>query len=93
MRASVVMLGAVLGLTACGPIPLAQAERECLEQARLAERPRGEVGIFAGTGGVATQIGVTVSTDYLAGRDPEEVYQSCVLRRSGEMPRRPYRIS
>jgi hypothetical protein len=83
----------LLALVACGPIPVAQAERECLEQARLAERPRGHVGIMAGNFGVQTSLGLEVSTDYLAGRDPEEVYTQCVMRRSGEAPRRPYRLS
>ena len=91
MRAPVAMVGVALALAACAPLPLADAERECLRDARLAERPGGEIGIFAGNGGVQTTVGVEISTDYLRGKDPEDVYQSCVLRRSGEMPRRPYR--
>lgn len=85
--------GGMLALVACGPIPVAEAERECLRDARLAERPRGELGIFAGNGGVQTTVGLEISTDYLSGKDPEEVYRSCVMRRSGVLPRRPYRMS
>ena len=40
-----------LGLAACGPVPVEQAERSCLRDAELAQRPRGEVAIGVGTGG------------------------------------------
>jgi hypothetical protein len=78
-------------LSACGPVSLAQAERECLSQARLAEQPRGSVGIGVGSDGKPKLRGnVTITSDYLRGRDPSQVYQNCVVRRSGEFPSRSY---
>ncbi|MDB6178496.1 hypothetical protein PAF17_13415 [Paracoccus sp. Z330] len=80
-------------VSACGPVPVEQAEASCLRDAELAARPRGEVrmGVLAGSGGyqgVAGQIDLDVSTDYLAGRDPSDVYNKCVIRRSGQYPTR-----
>ena len=34
---------ALAGLAACGPIPVDEAERLCLEQAQGSVRPRGKV--------------------------------------------------
>ena len=82
------------GLAACGPVPVEQAERACMDSARLAERPRGnvELGVGVGNGGPRTmgRVEIDVSSDYIMGRDPSQVYQSCVLRRSGQLPTRPY---
>ncbi len=87
MRAGLVL---VL-LAACGPIPLAQAERECLQDARLAEQPRGYVFVDVGSDGKPAVSGeVGISTDFLAGRDPSQVYNACVKRKSGAFPSRPY---
>ena len=80
-----------LCLSACGPVSLAQAEAECLTQARLAEQPRGTVGVGIGSDGKPKLRGhVTITSDYLQGRDPSQVYQNCVVRRSGEFPSRSY---
>ncbi|MDO5646732.1 hypothetical protein [Paracoccus sp. (in: a-proteobacteria)] len=80
-------------VTACGPIPVEQAERACLRNAELAVAPRSQVhmGISTGSGGprVAGGFKVEMSSDYIAGRDPAEVYDRCVMRRSGQMPNRP----
>lgn len=90
MRQSLALL-AVLPLIACGPVSLAQAERECFERARLAEQPRGELGVGIGPDGRRHGFGeITISSDYLQGKDPDQVYQNCVYHRSGEMPTRPY---
>ncbi len=81
----------LLPLLSCGPVSLAQAERECLHQARLAQQPRGSIGVGVGSDGQAKVVGdITISSDYLTGRDPAQVYDSCVVRRSGEMPSRPF---
>lgn len=75
----------------CGPVPLAQAERSCLDRARMAEQPRGTLGIGTSSrGGSYGGLALEVSSDWLAGRDPSAVYQECVVSRSGQMPRRPY---
>ena len=84
----------VLGLavlSACGPIPVEVAEQQCLEPAQLAQRPRGSVGIVAdSSGNVGTTFSIGISADYLAGKDPDQVYASCVYGRSGQNPTRPY---
>jgi hypothetical protein len=80
----------LLGIAACGPVPLAEAERVCVEQARLAKQPRGELAVGVGSDGWS-EVGfeVEVTSDYLAGNDPEAVYVSCVRQRAGQMPSRP----
>lgn len=79
----------LLMLAACAPIPVDEAERQCLAEARAARAPQGEVLVGGGTGGFGAQVTIDVSTDYLAGRDPAAVFDACVLRRSGNPPSRP----
>lgn len=88
MRTAVLLALALLA--ACGPIPRAEAERQCYERARLAMQPRGEVrmGMNSEVGAVAG-FEIAVSSDYIQGRDPAQVYESCVYQRSGELPSRP----
>ena len=76
-------------LAGCGPMTLAEAERQCFERARLAQQPRGDVYIGGGTNGAVAGIDVTISSDYLAGRDPSAVYDSCVMAKAGQPPSRP----
>lgn len=79
-----------LALVACGPIPLDQAERQCFERARLAQQPRGEVGVGVGSDGrAAGKFEITVTSDYVMGRDPSAVYDLCVQQKSGQPPSRP----
>lgn len=88
MQRAVVLL---LVLSACGPIPVSVAERQCAERARLAQQPRGELAIGVGSGGrTSTEFSVEVSSDFLAGRDPAAVYDACVRQRSGLAPTRPF---
>jgi hypothetical protein len=85
-----VVLGLLL-LAACGPIPVEVAERQCIESARLAKKPRGSIGVVADSNGnVGATLSIGVSTDYLAGKDPDQVYASCVFGRSGQNPTRPF---
>ena len=77
-------------LAACGPMSMAEAERQCFERARLASKPRGEVGFGVATGGrKAAGIELEISSDYLLGKDPSAVYESCVMSKVGEPPSRP----
>lgn len=85
---------AITALAACAPVPVAQAERSCLSDARLALGPRSEVSIGVGAvsgRGLRTtgHIGVAMSSDAIMGRDPADVFARCVMRRSGQMPTRP----
>lgn len=77
-------------LAACGPMTLAQAERQCFERARLAKQPRGEASVGASSDGrKAAGFELNVSSDFILGRDPAAVYESCVMQKTGEPPSRP----
>ncbi|MFZ1467727.1 MAG: hypothetical protein WAT09_01995 [Paracoccaceae bacterium] len=77
-------------LAACGPMTVQQAERECYDRARLAQQPRGMVTVGGTSAGKATGgISLQVSSDYVLGRDPSAIYETCVMSKSGEAPRRP----
>lgn len=78
-------------LLACGPVSVQQAERECLERARLAQKPQASVFIGVNNKGDVLKGGsFGVSTDYLAGRDPSAVFNECVKSRSGQFPTRSF---
>lgn len=81
------------GLAACGPVPVHQAERDCLEDARAATGPRGEIAVGVGSNGRTVRpvgsVELSISSDYVMGRDPSDVFNRCVMRRSGQMPTRP----
>ena len=69
--------------------PLAAA-RLCEERARSAQGPTGAVEIGASSGdGPFLGGAITLSSDYLTGRDPFEVYRTCVVERTGAEPVRP----
>ncbi|MEY4984965.1 MAG: hypothetical protein RIR62_3231 [Pseudomonadota bacterium] len=90
MRALALSLFLPATLAACGPVSVEQAERLCYDRARLAAGPRGEVGLgIASDGNVASNIKLEISSDYIAGRDPSAIYDSCVYRKSGQPPRLP----
>lgn len=79
-----------LAVMACGPQTVDQAERICFERARLAQQPRGEMRLGTGSAGQTRgDFDLTISSDWLAGKDPSAVYESCVMAKSGEAPRRP----
>jgi hypothetical protein len=78
-------------LAACGPMTVQQAERECFERARLAQQPRGKVSLGGTSAGdVVGGLELSVSSDYVMGKDPSAVYETCVMAKSGEPPTRPF---
>ena len=83
----------VAGLAACGPVPVHQAERNCLDDARAAARPQGHAVIGVGSDGGSVRpmgrIEMSISSDYVLGSDPADVFNRCVMRQSGQMPTRP----
>lgn len=82
---------AVLVLLSCAPMPVDVAMRQCIEPAQLAQRPRGSVGITADNhGNIGTSVTIGISADYLAGRDPDQVFARCVRGRSGQEPIYPF---
>jgi len=81
-----------LALAACTPVPVSpeRAAEICEEKARAAQGPTGRVtvGTNSSTGGFgAVEIGVT--SDFLRGLDPVDVYEECVYNRTGNAPVRP----
>jgi hypothetical protein len=91
IRAVLVALALPLTLAACdNTVSPERAYADCSERARLAERPRGTVGLGVGSGGRAvSSFDVTVTGDFLAGRDPYVVYDQCFRRLTGAGPTRP----
>jgi hypothetical protein len=83
MRLMVLILG-LLGLAACTPVPMSP-ER--------AQGPTGRIAIGTNSNtGPFTNAEIGISADYLAGRDPVEVYTQCVIARTGAGPIRPPRL-
>lgn len=83
---------ALLALTACETPPMdpERAARYCEDRARAAQGPTGRVTLGANSqsgGFVGGEIGV--SSDFLTGRDPLDVYEECVRARTGAGPIRP----
>ena len=90
MRMRALALLPILALVACGPIPVDRAEQQCLDRARLAAKPRGMVSVGATSNGDATAgLKLEVSSDYIMGRDPSAVFDTCVYQKSGQPPTRP----
>ncbi|VDC25255.1 hypothetical protein [Pseudogemmobacter humi] len=92
MRAAALLLP--MALLACGPLPVHVAEQQCLQAAREARGPTGSAGIgvvSGGRGGTRTRgdLEITISSDWLAGKDPAAVYDTCVMSKSGQAPSRP----
>lgn len=93
--ASLILVPLLAVLAACGPVPVDQAEQSCLRDAANAKPVRGNVavGVTGGSGSGARlrskgEIDLNISSAALNGRDPSDVYNSCVMRRSGQAPTR-----
>lgn len=82
---------AVAALASCGaPVSPERAAERCEKRARAAQGPTGGITVGTNTksGGFASaEIGV--STDFLDGRDPLQVYDACIIALTGEAPIRP----
>ena len=80
-------------LAACGPVPVQVAERQCADRARMAAGPTGEVSLGLSSDGRTSRpvarTEITLTSDYLLGRDPHKIYELCVFDRSGQPPTRP----
>lgn len=75
---------------ACGPVSPELAARQCEERARAAAGPTGSVGVGVNSRGeTLAKLSITIGNDYVRGRDPHEVYGSCVRRKTGQDPIRP----
>lgn len=82
----------VLALAACDlpPPDPARVADACEERARAAQGPTGQftVGTNNRSGGFANA-SVGITSDFLRGLDPVQVYERCVFERTGELPIRP----
>ncbi|MDJ1007677.1 MAG: hypothetical protein QNJ13_07595 [Paracoccaceae bacterium] len=89
------MLIALL-LAACGPISPEEAANRCEDRARNAAGPTGEATLGVGSSGgdvdVIAGLELTVTGDFIAGRDPQTVYENCVFNLTGQGPVRPLRL-
>jgi len=92
-------LATATGLAGCAkpaPISVQRAMAECTYRARSAVKPDVTVGLGVGTGGYGTHVtggvGIGVSGDYLRGADPYEVYEKCVVAKSGVKPTQPLKL-
>ncbi|MGO4907539.1 hypothetical protein ACEN2J_04315 [Pseudorhodobacter sp. W20_MBD10_FR17] len=84
------VLACLLTMAACGPVSVAQAERECLARAYDASGPHGSVGVGVGSDGKGlAKVSLGISSDYIMGRDPSAVYDQCVFQKSGQPPSQP----
>ena len=86
---------ALLALSACEPVPVdpERAARQCEERARAAQGPTGQVSVGVNSeDGPQAGVAIGLSGDYLAGRDPLQVYEQCVVDRTGALPIRPPRL-
>ena len=94
MRVIALLLVGGAVLAGCGPVSPERAARMCEERARAATGPTGEVGFGISSGGDSSaRFEVGVTSDYLKGRDPYEVYDSCVREKSGQGPIRPLELN
>ena len=83
-------LASLLVLAACGTVTPERAAQRCEERAQAAMGPQGTVtvGVNSQSGGFASG-NITFSSDYLTGRDPYEIYRTCVIDMTGQEPYRP----
>tara|TARA_B100000902_G_C27131943_1_gene824070 strand:- start:187 stop:459 length:273 start_codon:yes stop_codon:yes gene_type:complete len=57
----------------------AEIENICKKKKLEASKPMTNVSLATGSEGPKYEIGITMSSDFIAGRDPEEVYKDCKL--------------
>ena len=84
------LVAVIPALTACAQtVSPERAYERCAERARLAAQPRGSIGLGAGSGGASANFELTVTNDFLQGRDPQLVYENCFRDLTGSGPTRP----
>ena len=61
------------------PLTAQQIENICQKKKNEAAKPTTNLSLATGSEGPKYQIGITMSSDYLAGRDPNDVYNQCKM--------------
>ena len=80
-------------LAGCGPVSPERAADMCAERARAATGPTGEVGVgITSDGDARGRIEIGITSDHIRGRDPYDVYDSCVRQKTGQGPIRPLEL-
>ena len=71
----------LIGCAASQSKPLTQKQIESICQKKKIEatKPTTNLSLATGSEGPKYQIGITMSSDYIAGRDPNEVYKQCIM--------------
>ena len=71
----------LIGCATSEPITLTQKQIEsiCHNKKIEATKPTTNLSLATGSEGPKYQIGITMSSDYIAGRDPNEVYKQCIM--------------
>ncbi len=87
-----VLLAALTVLAGCGPMSPERAADVCEDRANAAVAPTGEIGVGIGNRGTGGSFEIGVTSDYLRGRDPYVVYESCVRQKTGQGPIRPLEL-
>jgi hypothetical protein len=89
-RAGVIGALALSALAACdATVSAERAYEQCSERARLAAQPRGSIGVGVGSEGPSAGASLTITSDFIAGRDPQLVYDNCFRQLTGAGPTRP----
>lgn len=66
------------------------AAKLCEDRAYAALGPTGSIGIsHSSSGKTQSHIQLGITSDYIFGRDPYDVYESCVHDKTGQGPIRP----
>jgi hypothetical protein len=66
-----------------------RAYETCSERARNAAGPTGRVGLGVGSDGAVGDLDLTITSDFVRGRDPYIVYDTCFRQLTGAGPTRP----
>ncbi len=61
------------------PLSEAKIESICKKKKLEASKPMTNLSLATGSEGPSYRIGITMSGDFIAGRNPDEVYKDCKL--------------
>ena len=90
-KLSVLAIAGLAAACSSEPVSLERAKEMCMEPARKAQAPTGSVGFGVDSNdGFFSQFKLEVTGDYLSGRSPDEVFEECVVERSGTIPDQTY---
>ncbi len=87
------VIAALTLLAACGPVSPQRAADMCEDRANAAVGPTGEIGIgINNKGNTSGSFEIGVTSDFIQGRDPYQVYEDCVRQKTGQGPIRPLEL-